>query len=405
MAIIMENLKRLLDERANAWETEGKPLTDIASERAFTAEEQEKFDRASEAFDGYTQRIKALELTVEQERAVKDFGDMLKSDEQVRKAMFSELRSVLVQRASVSADMEFTGRDLNAALRNLSVGTDSAGGNTAAPDFLAELIRPLRNFSSVLGAGARIITTANGNDLTMPSLATPGAAAVATEGNTIGGTDATFAQKVLKAYKFGQYMGISRELMDDSAIDIEALVIALIGENIGALLGQKLAVGAGTTETAGLFTAATVGKTGAVGQSGAFTFDDIIDVEYSIPAPYRANASWLFADGAIKNARKLKDGNDQYLWQPSTQAGQPDRLNGKPLFSDAYVADPANGARSFGFGDVSRYWVRFVNSMRIERSEHALFGSDQVAFRGVLRADGILTDASAFKVFAGGAAS
>lgn len=405
MAIVMENLKRLLDERANAWETEGKPLADIASTREFTAEETEKFERASAAFDGYTQRIKALELTVEQERAVADFGDMLKDDQNVRKALISELRSVLVERASVAADLEFTGRDMTAALRNLSVGTGSAGGNTAAPEFLPELIRPLRNFSSVLGAGARVITTSNGNDITVPTLATPGAAAAQTESTTLTGTDPTFAQKVLKAYKFGQYLGLSRELMDDSAIDIEALVVSLIGENIGAILGQKLAVGAGTTETAGLFTAATAGKTGAAAVDGAHTFDDIIDVLYSVSAPYRVNGSWIFSDQALAATRKLKGTDGQYIWSPSVQVGQPDLVLGKPVFSDAYIATPAAGARSFGFGDVSRYWVRFVNSLRIERSEHALFGSDQVAFRGVLRADGVLTDASSFKVFVGGAAS
>lgn len=403
MAIVMENIKRLLNERANAWETSGKDLADIASERAFTAEEAEKFERASADFDSYTQRIRSLELSVEQERAVADFGAMLKDDAQVRTALITELRSVLVERASNATEFEFTGRDMTAAVRNLSVGTTTAGGNTVAPEFLAELIRPLRNFASVLGAGARIITTATGADLPVPSLTSFGAAAVVTEATQIGGTDPAFGQKLLKGYRFGQYMGLSHDLIEDSAIDIEALVVSLIGENIGALLGQKLAVGAGTTETAGLFTAATVGKTGATGVTGAFTFDDIIDVLYSVAAPYRVNGSFIMADAAIANARKLKDTTGQYLWQPATQVGQPDLLLGKPLFTDAYVSNPGLGAKPFGFGDVSRYWVRFVNSLRIERSEHALFGSDQVAFRGVLRADGILTDASAFKVFAGAA--
>lgn len=402
MAIATENIKRLLDERANAWETTGKPLADIAAEREFTAEEREKFERATEAFDGYTQRIKALELTAEQERAVEDFGRMLKDDTNVRKAFITELRSVLVERASVMGDFKFTGRDVNAAVRNLSVGSPTAGGNTAAPEFLAELIRPLRDFSSVLAAGARIITTSHGNELIIPSLTSAGAAAMATEGNQIGGTDPKFGQQTLKSYKFGQYLGLSRELIDDSAIDIEALVISLIGENIGGLLGKQLAVGTGSAETAGLFTAATVGKTGTAA-GGGFTFDDIIDVLYSVTAPYRVNGSWIFADTALAAARKLKDQNGQYLWQPSVQVGQPDLILGKPVHTDAYVDGPGAGAKPFGFGDVSRYWVRLVNSLRIERSEHALFGSDQVAFRGVLRADGALTDASAFKTFAGAA--
>lgn len=402
MAVVTENLKRLLNERANAWETEGKPLADIAAQREFTGEERERFERATEAFDGYTQRIKSLELTLEQERAVSQFGDMLKAEPEARAALITELRSVLTERSAVAADLEFTGRDMTQAMRNLSL-TAAAGGNTTGNEFLAELIRPLRSFSSVLDAGARVITTANGNELTAPTLATAGAAAAASEATQVPGTDPTFGQKTLKAFKYGQYMGVSKELVDDSAIDIEALIVSLIGENIGALLGEKLAVGAGTTETAGLITSATVGKTGWTGVAGAFSFDDIIDVMHSVASPYRVQGAWIFSDAGLARVRKLKDKNDQYLWQPSTQVGQPDLLLGKPVYTDAYMDATGLGKLPFGFGDVSRYWVRMVNSVRIERSEHALFGSDQVAFRGILRADGVLTDANAFKTFKGAA--
>lgn len=400
MAIVLENIKRLLDERANAWEVAGKPLADIASERAFTGEEQEQWDKAEADFRGISQRIKALELQLEQERAVADFAAALASEPAVRVAFETELRSVLVERTNPFVDMRFTGKELT---RALSVGTPTAGGNTVPKGFLEELIQPLRSFASVLAAGARILTTASGVDLDIPRLATPGAAATQTEATQLTGTDPTFDKVTLKAYKFGDYRGLSKELVEDSAIDIEALVVDLIAENIGLLLGGKLAVGTGTGETAGLITAATVGKTGATGVTGAFTFDDIIDLHYSVTAPYRVNGAWLFSDQALAAARKLKGTDGQYIWSPSVQVGQPDLILGKPVYTDANMVAPGLNAKPFGFGDVSRYWVRLVNQLRIERSEHALFGSDQIAFRGVLRADGVLTDLSAFKTFRGGA--
>lgn len=400
MAIVMENINRLLAERANIWETTGKPLADIAAEREWTGEERQKWEAAEAGIAPLSERIKALELSLEQERAVAAFADALRSEPDVRAAFETELRSVLVERDRQFTDFDFTGKELT---RALSVGTGTAGGNTTAPQFLAELIKPLRDFSSVLSAGARIITTSSGTDLTVPRVNSFGAAAVATEATQLTGTDPSFNQLTLKGYKFGDYRGVSKELFEDSAFDIEAFVVELIAENIGLLLGAKLAVGAGTTETAGLITAATVGKTGATGVTGAFTFDDIIDVHYSVPAPYRTKGSWLFADTAIAAARKLKGTDGQYIWSPSVQVGQPDLVLGKPVFTDANMAAPALNAKPFGFGDVSRYWVRLVNSIRVERSEHALFGTDQVAFRGVLRADGVLTDLSAFKLFRGAA--
>jgi HK97 family phage major capsid protein len=400
MAIVMENIKRLLDERANAWETEGKPLADIAATRDFTGEEKEKFERASVSFDSYSQRIKALELDAEQERAVQQFAEQLRSEPDVRRAFETELRSIFITREKPGYDFTFDGKDMK---RALSAGGATAGGNTVAPQFLAELIQPLRNFASVLAAGARIITTETGSEITVPRTSSFGAAALQTENTQLTGTDPAFDQVTFGAYKFGDFRGVSRELFEDSAVDIESLIIEWIAENIGLLLGQKIAVGSGSGETAGLFTAATVGKTGATGVSGAFTFDDIIDTMYSVSAPYRVKGSFIMSDLAIAGARKLKDSYGQYLWSPSTQVGQPDLILGKPLYTDAFLASPALGAKPFGFGDVSRYWVRFVNSIRVERSDQALFGTDQIAYRGVLRADGGLTDASAFKVFRGGA--
>lgn len=404
MAIVLDNIKRLLDERANIWETEGKPLADIADTRDFTVDEHEKFERLKGVYAGYSERIKALELSLEQERAVQQFADALKDEPAVRAAFETELRSVLVEREKTHVSFDFSGKDMKRALSVTGGSSGSAGGATAAPEFLAELIRPLRNFASVLNAGARIITTSTGTDLTIPVLLTPGAAATTAESSAIGGTDPTFGQKLLKSYRHDQLIKISRELIEDSAVDIEALVASLIGENIGARLGQKLSVGAGTTETAGLITASTVGKTGATGVTGAFTFDDLIDLHYSVAAPYRVNGSWLFADSALATARKIKSTVDgQYIWSPSVQVGQPDLILGKPVYTDAYMDAPGLSKKTVGFGDVSRYWVRFVNSLSIERSDQFAFNTGEVAFRGVLRADGLLTDASAFKVFQGGA--
>ncbi|MDY0410655.1 phage major capsid protein [Virgibacillus soli] len=55
------------------------------------------------------------------------------------------------------------------------------------------------------------------------------------------------------------------------------------------------------------------------------TADEIIDLVYSLKAPYRKNAVFIMNDATIKAIRKLKDGQGQYLWQPSLTAGTPIR--------------------------------------------------------------------------------
>lgn len=400
MTTVKENMKRVLEERANLWEVQGKPLADIANERALTAEEQVKFEQVERDFAAFGQRIRALELSLEQEEAVRDFAEKLENDPALRTAFEDELRSVLVARDKVGFDLAWTGKEMT---RALAKGSSSTGGSTVPTTTLENLILPLRNFTSVLTAGATVITTASGESLTLPRLSSFGAAAQYAEAAAISGTDPATDSVTLGAYKLAQLILTSRELVEDSAIDIEGLITSLISQNIGILLGQRLATGTGSSQTLGLVPSATVGVTGATAVSGAFTFDNIIDLFYSVAAPYRANAAWIFADSAIGSLRKLKDTTNNYLWQPSTQLGQPDLLLGKPLYGEPNMAAPAISAKPILFGDISKYWVRFVNSVRIERSDQAAFANDQIAFRGVLRADGVLTDSSAVKVFQGGA--
>lgn len=401
MTAIRENIKTVLDERAQLFETEGKPLADIAAERAFTTEEAERAAKVDEAFAGFDRRLDTLRQQLAIEEQTREFARVLASDAAVRSAFETELRSVLVERTKPDAEFTFTGRELK---RALSVGTAAAGGNTVPISFLDQLIQGLRDFSSVIAAGATVLTTASGEEIKMPRVATFGAAAQVAEATGIGGTDPTFDQPSLKSYKLGEYITVSRELIEDAVFDVEGFVVNLIAENIGLLAGSRYAVGTGSSQTAGIITAATAGVTGATAVAGAFTFDNLIDLFYSIGAPYRLRGSWLIADGALSTMRKLKaSGTGEYLWQPAVQVGQPDLLLGKPVYADANMAAPAIGARPVGFGDVSRYWVRLVNTLRVDRSEHAAFASDQVAFRGTLRTDGLLTDPAAFKVFQGGA--
>lgn len=402
MTNINDTIEQIKAERRRLWETEGKPLADIAATRSLSAEETQTWERVNADFDAAGQRISAMERAAAQERAFAAAGDAVRDlpDETV-----SELRAVLVERTRESMQLRFTGQELTRALAS---GTASAGGNTIPTTFLSQLIEPLRDLSSVLAAGATIITTESGEDIKIPTLATPGAAvANVAESATRAGTDPTFGQLTLKAYEHAQLINAPRRLVEDSAVDIEGLVARLIAENIGVSLAGKLATGAGTTETAGIATAATAGKTGATGVF-APTFDDVIDLFHSVSAPYRASSSaaFLASDGVLASLRKLKaTGTGEYLWQPSVQVGQPDLILGKPVYPDANIAAPAAGAKSLIFGDISRYWVRFVNSIEIARSDHANFATNGVAFRGLLRADGLLTDASAAKAFVGGAAA
>lgn len=394
MTATLEAIKRLHDEQRTIWERDGKPLADIAAERALTAEEQETWERLNASLSESESRMLVL---TRQNEFTEQARNVLGLDAPTE-SRAAEIRNVLIGDAR-SLDFVPTAEEVRA----LSVGTATAGGNTVGKTYLQVLIQSLRQFSGVAAAGAYVLVTEKGDTVTVPRLSSFGAAAAQTENTQLTGTDPTFNQVVFNAYKYGDYRGISRELIDDSLVDIESIISQLIADNIAVLAGTKFAVGVGTTEPTGIATAATTGVTGSTAVAGAFTWDNLIDLQESVLAPYQQNASWVASNAAITAARKLKDSNGRYFWEPNGQSGAPGLLLGSPVFRDPFVASPGLSAKPIFYGDFSKYWIRTVGSTRVERSDQALFGADQIAFRGVSRIDGQLVDASAVKAFVGGA--
>jgi HK97 family phage major capsid protein len=110
------------------------------------------------------------------------------------------------------------------------------------------------------------------------------------------------------------------------------------------------------------------------------------------------------SDTAVAAARKLKDSTNQYLWQPGLVSGEPNAFLGRPLFTDPNVDAPGLSKKSVIFGDMSKYFIRDVAGVRVERSVDFAFQNDLVTWRFILRTDGDLIDTTgAVKVFVGGA--
>lgn len=136
---------------------------------------------------------------------------------------------------------------------------------------------------------------------------------------------------------------------------------------------RRSASAPGTGQPTGLFTAngGTVGVTAA--SATAVTTDEVISLIYALKAPYRKNAKFLMNDATVSALRKLKDSNGQYLWQPSLQAGQPDRLLGYEIYTSPYAPTLAAGALSIAFGDFQSYWIADRTGQDCSASERAVF--------------------------------
>ena len=141
---------------------------------------------------------------------------------------------------------------------------------------------------------------------------------------------------------------------------------------------------------------AQVGVTAA--STSAITADEIIDLFYSLGAPYRKKAVWVVNDATVKSIRKLKDGNGNYLWQPALTSDTPDTLLGRPVYTSSAVPTIASGKKVIAFGDFNYYWIADRQGRVFKKLSELYATTDQTGFVATQRVDGKLILPEAIKV-------
>ena len=282
-------------------------------------------------------------------------------------------------------------------LNSLVEGTDSEGGYLVPDEFEKTLVQKLTE-ANVLRPLCHVIQTSYG-DRKIPVVASKGTADWVDEEGTYPLSDDSFSQVVLGAYKLATMIKVSEELLSDSVFNLERYIAREFGRRIGAKEEEAFFVGDGTGKPTGIFHStggAGVGVTAA--SASAITIDEIMDLFYSLKSPYRKNAAFVTNDATIKAIRKLKDGNGQYLWQPSVRLGEPDTLLNRPLKTSVYVPEITAGAKAVAFGDFSYYWIADRQGRSFKRLNELFATTGQVGFMATQRVDGKLILPEAIKV-------
>jgi HK97 family phage major capsid protein len=263
-------------------------------------------------------------------------------------------------------------------VRALGAGSDTAGGYTVPEGFRAILSETMKAYGGLLNL-ANVITTETGQDLPWPTNDDTGnVGAILAENTQITEQDLTFGQRRLSAYVYtSKLVRVPWALLQDTAFDLEGFLARKLGERIGRAWAAHLVAGTGSSQPEGLVTNATVGKTGAGGQTTTIIYDDLVDLEHSIDPAYRGqNCRYVLHDQTLKVLRKLKDADGRPIFQPIPAPGFPPTINGWPYTVDQGMAVPAASAKTLLFGDIrSGFIVRQVNGIQmvIMRERYADF--------------------------------
>ena len=218
-----------------------------------------------------------------------------------------------------------------------------------------------------------------------------------------------FGKFTLNSYKYGEFVQVSSETLADDGVDILGIVASQVARATGEQVATALVTGSGSGAPNGIETAVTnaAAPSGGTihGVVAGVTYENLVDLVYSVNGNYRARPStgFLMRDKTAGSLRKLRDGAGgtvgAVLWQPSLtqgiQGAEPDRLLGYPVWTDPNVASIASTKKVAYFGDWSAYYIRTAEGFRFERSDDFAFDKDLSTFRGLARVDGEKADDNA----------
>lgn len=297
--------------------------------------------------------------------------------------------------------------EITPEMRAAGVGTGTAGGYFVPQGFRQKVVETLKAYGSVQ-RNSEVITTTTGATLPWPTNDDTGnVGAILSENTQVTEQDVTLGQAQLGAYTYtSKLVRVSLQLIQDSAFDIDTWLPRKLGERIGRATNAHFTTGTGTAQPQGIVTGATIGKTGATGQTTSVIYNDLVDLVRSVDPAYRNERSRFMAhDLSLGVIQKLRDdsggaGLGRPLWEPSIQIGVPDTLMGYAVETNNDMPVMAANAKSILFGDFqTAYVVRLVLGLQMLRLEERYADFLQVGFLGFLRTDGLTQDANAVKAY------
>ena len=263
----------------------------------------------------------------------------------------------------------------------LQEGVDEDGGYLVPEENDRRLIDPLSE-ENIMRRLATIITTSGEHKINIA--ATKPAASWIEEGGALTFGDATFSQILLDAHKLHVAIKVTEELLYDNAFNLEGYILDQFGKALGNAEEDAFLNGDGTGKPLGLF-AATGGGTVAGTLTAAIKSDDMLDLVYALKRPYRKKASFIMNDKTLSSLRKLKDNNGAYIWQPSYQAGEPDRVLGYAVHTSAYAPEDA-----IAFGDYKYYNIGDRGTRSFSELRELFAGNGMIGYVAKERVDGKL---------------
>lgn len=380
------DIKNIIEAQGKAWEehkktndaliaakADGKAIGDLEAKLAKVSGDLDKFGDLKSQFEAVMTKLQRPGAGKEDESVaaeVKGFNAMIRADFQSKgksapapldAAGYGEYKSAFFKLAA-GVTIDSLGADERKAL---SAGSDPDGGYMLPHSTVGRMVSKIYEQSTM----RQLATVVNISTDKLEGVVDNNEADAGWVSELGARTDTGTPQVgkwEIQAHEMYAMPKISQKLIDDAATNVEAWLAGKVADKFARVEGAAFTTGNGVGKPRGLFaypTAATSDDTRAwgtfehvkTGANGAFhttKADPLQDLIGAMKDQYLQNAQWLMRREVRTALRKMKEAtSDRYLWEPSMQAGQPDRLLGYAARVDQYVPAIATGSNSLAFGD------------------------------------------------------
>lgn len=289
--------------------------------------------------------------------------------------------------------------------RALQADVDISGGFLVAPQQMIQSLIKFKDNLVFMRALATVYPVVGAGSLGAASLDADPADSDWTAEIATGSEDSTmaFGKRELFPHPSAKLIKVSRTLLQRSAMSAEQLVNDRLGYKFAVTEEKGFLTGTGANQPLGVFTASASGvpTTQDVSTDNTttnLTADGLINAKFNLKAPYLASPKlrWIFHRSVVRNIRKLKDGNGQYLWTAGL-GGTPDTILEVPYAMSEYAPSTFTTGLYVGIiGDFSFYWIADAMKLEIQRLSELYAATNQIGFIGRMETDGMPVLAEAF---------
>lgn len=383
--------------------------TNDAAMKKHDAVLDEKLNKINDTLDKFEDLNKKATMAADQAKAAQEqverveallnkqsLGGGKSQDEQKKAELRQAFDRVLRKPADArdAKDMALINEYKNTLIRGDDAG---AGYLVAPPDMVSEILKdviemnPMRSLATVRTIGS--------SSLKQPKRTGTASATWLGEQTARTNTgDPAYGMLDFPAYELFARGEISVQMLEDAGYDLEAELKTEFSEQFAVAEGTAFLTGPGANnQPEGLLTNSGIGSVKS-GDATKITADGMIDLYHDLKTGYVANARFLLNRKSLRDIRKLKDGDGQYLWTPGIAGAVPNTILGASYVEMPGMPDIGAGAYPVAFGDISRAYI-VVDRVVMSFQSDWTTGADQgvVVYRARKRVGGGVRQADATK--------